>query len=55
MSRPAQIAVVGGGIGGLVAAGCLARSGAGVLLRPRTVLPPPDQVPVVALLPRGAS
>jgi 1-hydroxycarotenoid 3,4-desaturase len=32
MSRPAQIAVVGGGIGGLVAAGLLARSGAKVTL-----------------------
>jgi phytoene desaturase len=32
MSRPAQIAVVGGGIGGLVAAGLLARSGARVTL-----------------------
>lgn len=32
MSRPAQIAVVGGGIGGLVAAGLLARTGAQVTL-----------------------
>ncbi|HSP19857.1 MAG TPA: NAD(P)-binding protein, partial [Myxococcaceae bacterium] len=32
MTRPAQIAVVGGGIGGLVAAGLLARSGARVTL-----------------------
>lgn len=32
MSRPAQVAVVGGGIGGLVAAGLLARSGARVTL-----------------------
>ena len=32
MNRPAQIAVVGGGIGGLVAAGLLARAGAKVTL-----------------------
>jgi hypothetical protein len=55
MSRPAQIPVIAAGIGGLGAAGSLARSGAGALLRPRTVLPPPDDVPAAPLLPRGAS
>ena len=55
MSKPAQIAVVGGGIGGLVAARLLARCGAGVLRRPRTICPPPSPVSAVPLLARGAS
>ena len=38
-----------------VPAGTKLRTVVATLLRPRTVLPPPDQVPAVPLLPRGAS